>query len=298
MESIWKLSVGTGYSSVAVSDGRVYAMGNKDKADTIYCLDPNTGDAIWKHSYPCVADGGGYAGSASTPTVDGKYVYTLSREGHFLCVEADSGKIVWSKHLVKDFGAKSPNWGFASSVLILDSMAIVDAVMTLAVDKLTGDLIWKTKDYGDSWGIKAHGGGYSTPYAFELNGSQRLAVFNSSGLMILDPKNGQELMLHPWRTDWNVNAAIPTIALMIIYVEIASVSRSFARILTAANSATANALSTWIARAVNSAIWLMSLKLIKIKTVKMSTAAHALRYATKTPIATPPRFATPSAACA
>jgi outer membrane protein assembly factor BamB len=37
-------------------------------------------------------------------------------------------------------------------------------------------------------------------------------VFNSSGLVILDPKDGRELMLHPWRTDWNVNAAIPIVS--------------------------------------------------------------------------------------
>ena len=212
-KQIWKLSIGTGYSSVAVSDGRVYAMGNTDETDTIYCLNADTGAEIWKHSYPCAAKGNGYPGPASTPTVDGKNVYTLSREGHFLCLEADSGAVVWSKHIVKDFGVKSPRWEFASSPLVLDNMVIIDAATALAVDKSTGELIWKTRDYGDSWDdIKSHGGGYSSPYAFNLNGSQRLAIFNSSGLVILDPKTGQEQMLHPWKTTWNVNAATPIVS--------------------------------------------------------------------------------------
>lgn len=209
----WKLSIGVGYSSVAVSDGRVYAMGNVDKTDTIYCLDANTGAEIWKHSYPCAAEGNGYPGPASTPTVNGGFVYTMSREGHINCLNVESGDVVWSKHAVNDFGAKVPYWEFASSPLVLDKMLVLDVGIALALDKATGELIWKTKDYGDSWKdeIKNQGGGYSSAVAFSLDGSQALAVFNSTGLVILDPENGQELMMYPWKTAYNVNAATPII---------------------------------------------------------------------------------------
>ena len=204
--------MGTGYSSVAVSNGRVYTMGNRDKTDAIYCLNADTGAEIWKHSYPCVADGAGHPGPASTPTIDGKFVYTLSREGHLFCLDASSGKPIWSKHIVNDFGAKFPEWGYATSPLILGNMIIMDAGAALAVDKSNGNMIWKTKDYGKSWGIKEQGGGYSSPYAFNLNGKQLLAVFNSSGLVILDPGNGRELMLHPWKTAYNINGATPIVS--------------------------------------------------------------------------------------
>lgn len=212
-EQLWKLKTGAGYSSVAVSNGRVYAMGNMDKTDFIYCLNADTGAEIWKHSYPCAAEGEGYPGPASTPTVDGRHVYTLSREGHFLCLDASSGDVIWSKHIVDDYGAVTPQWAFASSPMILDNMVIVDGGMAIALDKSTGDLIWKTKDYGDVWDdIKNAGGGYSTAIAIKLDDSQRLAIFNASGLVILDPKDGSELMLHPWKTSYNINAATPVIS--------------------------------------------------------------------------------------
>lgn len=211
-KQLWRTSVGTGYSSVAVSNGRVYTVGNKDKTDTIYCLNAVTGAEIWKHSYPCVADGAGHPGPASTPTVDGEFVYTLSREGHLFCLDASSGKPIWSKHIVNDFSIKYPEWGYATSPLILDNMIIMDAGAALAVDKSNGNLIWKTRDYGESWGIKEHGGGYSSPYAFNLNGKQLLAVFNSSGLVNLDPGSGRELMLHPWKTAYNINGATPIVS--------------------------------------------------------------------------------------
>lgn len=210
----WKLSIGVGYSSVAVSDGRVYAMGNTDKTDTVYCLDANTGSEIWKHSYSCAAEGNGYPGPASTPTVDGGSVYTLSRDGHVHCLNAESGDVVWSKHVMEDFGANIPNWGFSASPLVMGKMLVLDVGMALALNKDTGELIWKTKDYGDSYRdeIKTQGGGYSSAVAFSLNGSQALAVFNSTGLIILDPKNGQELMMYPWKTAYNINAATPIIS--------------------------------------------------------------------------------------
>jgi outer membrane protein assembly factor BamB len=254
-ERLWKTQVGTGYSSVAVSDGRVYTIGNKKKTDTIYCLDADTGTEIWTYSYPCVGEGKGYPGPASTPTVDGGHVYTLSREGHFFCLDAKSGKVIWSRHVVEDFGAKTPEWEYASSPLILDNMVIVDAGMALAVDRATGNLIWKTKDYGGSCETKdqinggsccpknqggvsscstgnqvddsscstnnrvscsprsaKQGGGYSSLTAFQVNGSQRLAAFPSSGLVILDPKDGRELASHAWKTSCNTNTATPIIS--------------------------------------------------------------------------------------
>ena len=209
----WKLSVGVGYSSIAVSDGRVYTMGNVDKTDTIYCLNADTGAEIWKHSYPCVAEGNEHPGTASTPTVDGGFVYTMSREGHVNCLDAESGDVVWSKHVVEDFGAEVPEWEFSSSPLILGEKLILDVGIALALDKSTGELVWKTKDYGDVWeDIENPGGGYSSAIAFRLGDAQALAVFNASGLVILDPENGQELMLHPWKTSYNINAATPIVS--------------------------------------------------------------------------------------
>lgn len=211
-KQLWKFSVGTGYATVSVSNGRVYTIGNVNKIDTVYCLDANSGSVIWKHSYPCATESGGHPGPASTPTVDGNRVYTLSREGHLFCFDAGSGKVIWAKEIVRDFGAKRPEWDLASSPLILDNMMIIDAGMALALNKSDGSLVWNTRDYGVSWGIKNQGGGYSSPMPFSLNNAKRLAVFNSSGLVILDPKSGKELMLHPWKTDYNINAATPIIS--------------------------------------------------------------------------------------
>jgi outer membrane protein assembly factor BamB len=47
---LWRKSLGTGFATTAVADGRVYNMGNGDKkTETVYCLDAKTGQELWKH---------------------------------------------------------------------------------------------------------------------------------------------------------------------------------------------------------------------------------------------------------
>jgi outer membrane protein assembly factor BamB len=124
-KKLWENKVGVGYSSVAVSKGRVYTMGNTDDVDTIWCYDAQTGAVVWKHEYPCSAnDPNGFKGTRCTPTVDDDRVYTLSRHGHFFCLDANGGKVRWAKNLVDDFAGKEPRhgsnlenegWGYSGS---------------------------------------------------------------------------------------------------------------------------------------------------------------------------------------
>ncbi len=202
-KQLWKVSVGVGYSSVAVNDKKVYTMGNINATDTVYCFDTETGKVIWKHSYPCEAKGADYPGSASTPTVDGKMVFTLSRDGDLYCFDSTTGKVIWSKNIQKDYGAKSPNWGLASSSLVIGNLLIVNTDMTIAVDKTNGKIVWKTKPYG---------GGYSSPIAFEMSKTKFLAIFNTLGLVILKAENGQEVANVEWKTSYDVNAVTPIIS--------------------------------------------------------------------------------------
>ena len=97
---LWKASVGTGFAAVSVANGRVFTMGNRSARDQIIALDEATGDELWKHTYsepltPNLYDGGPNA----TPTVDGDYVYTLSKTGKAYCFEAATGDVVWTKDL-------------------------------------------------------------------------------------------------------------------------------------------------------------------------------------------------------
>src|SRR5207302_767957 len=70
-KQLWKASVGTGFSSMTVSKGRVYTMGNDgDKTDTIFCLDAATGAQVWKYSYEGALDPKYYEGGPSATPIE------------------------------------------------------------------------------------------------------------------------------------------------------------------------------------------------------------------------------------
>lgn len=205
MKPLWDTQVGLGYSAVAIVDGRLYTMGfdAETSRDSVFCMDANTGDEVWKYSYPAeIWDKGHDGGTLSTPAVEGDRVYTKNREGKLFCFDAESGEVIWSKNVQRLYGTETGLWGYSSTPLIVEGLLIVDAGKTLAFDALTGDLVWETRDYRQA---------YSTPADFEHDGRRLLASFNASGLVILDAKTGEEITLLEWKTFNDINAATPII---------------------------------------------------------------------------------------
>jgi outer membrane protein assembly factor BamB len=199
--------VGVGYSSESVANGKLYTMGNLEETDFVYCLDATSGKEIWKHDYSCSAkDPNGYHGTRCTPTVDGDRVFTVSREGHFFCLNSADGKVLWSKEFKKDFGAKPPTWGFAGSPLVEKNLVLVEVggvgASVVAFNKQNGNVVWKNGNDGV---------GYSSLLAYDYNKQRNLAVFAKDAIVGRAMAGGAELWRFPWKTSYGVNAATPIV---------------------------------------------------------------------------------------
>ncbi|RPJ05400.1 MAG: hypothetical protein EHM28_12185, partial [Spirochaetaceae bacterium] len=197
----WQSVLGKGYSGVSIRGNRLYTMGNDGSNDTVWCLNADSGAVIWKYSYAC--GNNEYPGPRSTPTLDGDLVYTVSSEGHIFCLNASSGAVIWSKHLVRDFGARSPTWTFAGSVVIEGNMALINANKSgIALNKTNGALIWSS----------AKGkGGYSTPVLFSIGNMRTMALFGETALYGVEVATGRVLWEYGWVTSYAVNAADPLV---------------------------------------------------------------------------------------
>jgi outer membrane protein assembly factor BamB len=201
----WKNAVGTGYSSVAVSQGRLYTMGNKDDRDAIFCVDAITGQGVWTHSYPAdLGDLNFEGGPTATPTVDGDRVYTLSRWGDVFCLEAATGKVLWSSNVLKETGARVPNWGLSGSPLVHGKLLLLSVGKAgLALEKDTGKIAWKS-DTDEA--------GYSTPLRFQRGGDWYVLVSSGTSFTAVRIETGQPLWQLRWITRYGVNAADPIVA--------------------------------------------------------------------------------------
>jgi hypothetical protein len=197
----WKASLGTGFSSVAVSGSRVYAMGNTASTDTVFCLDADTGRIIWKHSYQCSQ--GSYPGPRATPTVHEGVVYTLSQEGHLFALDAATGKVRWQKHLADDLGIQPPGWNFAGSVVVAGDRLILNAGRSgLALNRTTGATIWESG---------SGPGGYATPVLADFAGRPSAVIFGERAAYGVDTADGTVRWSFDWATGSDVNAADPVV---------------------------------------------------------------------------------------
>ncbi|MEI6516970.1 MAG: PQQ-binding-like beta-propeller repeat protein [bacterium] len=199
---LWTAQLGKGYSAVAVKGDRLFTMGNKDNQDRVYALSLKDGKVLWTHSYPC--DAGSYPGTRATPATDGSLVYTLSREGLLLCLDAGTGAVKWSKDLMKEFDAKPLGWGFAGSPVIKGDKILVNAgEYGVVLNRNTGAKVWASPG-----GVA----GYAAPVEFTLGGKECLALFSSKGLYGVDLATGTKLWSYPWHTSYDVNAADPIVS--------------------------------------------------------------------------------------
>ncbi len=162
---LWETAkVGAGYGSPAVVGNHVYIIGgsgNKAGAEeSLRCLNLADGKELWKLDLSTTpgrfSDGWG-GGPRSTPTVADNHIYVLGATGDLVCATLD-GKKVWSKNLVKDFGGKIPNWGYAESPLVDDGHVVVtpgsDTGM-VALDAKTGKTAWECKEFSDAAGYSS-----------------------------------------------------------------------------------------------------------------------------------------------
>jgi hypothetical protein len=108
---LWQASVGVGFSTVSIVDGKLYTMGSiagegdTPRYDVVWCLDIDTGNVVWQHRYPAqLIDILHEGGPAATPTVQEGRLYTMSKEGHFVCLDAQTGDLLWQRRLSDDLG--------------------------------------------------------------------------------------------------------------------------------------------------------------------------------------------------
>ncbi len=203
-KQLWKASVGTGFASFSVANGRVYTTGNATNTDTVFCFDAATGKVIWTYSYPSKLGNKYYEGvTSATPTVDGDHVYQFGKWGDLSCLDAAKGTVIWSTNVATEFGLMLSQWGFASSPLIEGNMLILNAgTAGLALDKNTGEALWTTG---------TEPAGYSTPQPYGEGDNRSLALFGSNVAYSVRLKDGKQLWSLPWKCDAGLGIAQPII---------------------------------------------------------------------------------------
>jgi len=188
---LWRRPVGPGWSSFAVRGGLIYTQEQRGPDEVVACYKLTTGDPVWAHGDPArFWESNGGPGPRGTPTLANGRVYTFGATGILDVLNAGTGAVVWSHNAAADTGMKTPQWGFASSPLVVDDLVIVaTAGQLIAYDVLTG---------ARRWTGPAHGVSYSSPQLATIDGVPQVLVSSEAGLTSVALTSGALLWEHPW----------------------------------------------------------------------------------------------------
>jgi len=189
---LWRRPIGPGWSSFAVDGDLVYTQEQRGDDEVVSCYRLSTGEPVWRHRDAVrFYESNGGAGPRGTPSVRNGRAYTLGATGILNALNAGNGAVLWSRNAATDTGVTVPDWGVASSPLVIDDIVIVAVSGQLvAYDVRTGDRRWL--------GPKG-GAGYSSPHLVTIDGIAQILLLRGSRTISVAPADGTLLWEHTWQ---------------------------------------------------------------------------------------------------
>ncbi len=196
----WRVEgLGEGIASVSIADVQIFTMTYANDMEFLVALDQATGDLRWAAPVgPAVPENPLMRWlSQRSPTLDGDRLYALTGHGILVCLNSKDGREHWRKNYVEDFGAKRGQWGFCDYPLV-DGDRLICApggseASMIALDKHTGDLLWKSAVPPSS----RLNGNYAAIVVMEVGGIRQYVSFLQGGLIGIAAEDGRLL----WRYD-------------------------------------------------------------------------------------------------
>ncbi|MBI1842931.1 MAG: PQQ-binding-like beta-propeller repeat protein [Verrucomicrobia bacterium] len=221
----WRAPLSDGFSSFSTGGGKAYTLVARTidgvSRETVVALDADNGRELW--AYPIALakyDGGGNEGSQdnrggdgprSTPAYSDGSVYALSSGLQLVCLNAESGRLAWTRDILGQHAGKNISWqNAASPVIDGDSIFLAGGgpgQALLAIHKKTGEPVWQGQDDRMT---------HATPVVATLSGQRQVIFFTQSGLVSLDTRSGA--LLWRFKFPYNVStAAAPVVFGNIVY---------------------------------------------------------------------------------
>ena len=201
---LWTTAVCEGYAGAAIRAGRVY-FNDYDRAGNAWlvrCLTLNDGRELWRYQEEKrIRPNHGI--TRTVPVVDGKHVVALDPKCVFHCLDAETGRELWQKNLVRDYNAQIPPW-YNGQCPLLDGERVIlgiggDALM-IAFDPATGRELWRTPN-PDRWPLS-----HSSVMPGVLGGVKQYVWSTLFGVLGVDAADGRLLWHHPFK----FNVAVAT----------------------------------------------------------------------------------------
>lgn len=180
--------LGRGFSSAVATDKMIYVTGIKDTIEYLTAMDLD-GKMVWQKPYGRCWNQS-FPETRSTPTIEDNRIYILSGMDNMVCFHAETGDLIWSVDIHKEFQSRWDMFGVSESVLLVGDKVITtpggETNMAIALDKMTGQLVWRSEPMGAARSNMS-------PILIEHCGNEYVIAANQTHMMGIDPGNGDIL---------------------------------------------------------------------------------------------------------
>jgi len=196
--------LGQGHSSAIVDQGYVYTSGMSGQKGYLFKFQLN-GRLVYKKEYGPEFNES-YFGTRGTPTIMGDKIYLMSGYGKLYCLSNETGDVLWSKDLIKEFGGSVIMWGMNETPVIDGKIIYVTPGgkknSLVALNRHSGQVVWSSPGTGEL-------AAYCTPLLFEHNGRKMLATHFESHLVGFDATTGKMLWKQRHPNQYSIHPNTP-----------------------------------------------------------------------------------------
>jgi len=203
---LWVKDLGQGYSAFVAKGNRVYTQAQTLQGQSVYCLDARTGNTLWEYRYDWPYElAGVYPGPRATPTLANGRLLFSGPSGLIGCLDAESGKLLWSRNVVEEFQGKGgAGFGYSCSPTVVDDLVILPVggpgASLVALNLSDGKTAWAAGDQPAS---------YNPAMPIIRNGRQFVVGYLENSLVFHDLKTGELIHEHELSEGYDEHSAWP-----------------------------------------------------------------------------------------
>lgn len=239
-QEVWRREIGAGWSSFAIVGDFAFTQEQRGEQEVVSCYRVRTGEPVWVHADAARFDPAdtmsslGDIGPRATPTLHNERVFTQGGTGIVNCLDARTGKVLWSHDTVKEFNTTVTTWGKSGSPLVVDDMVIISVgapsestPAESSTREATGEAASAAGGIAEqtafdsslvafditTGALRWHAGGrkasYASPVLATLAGERQIIVINDSWVTSHRASDGEILWEYPWANPHDGTATCP-----------------------------------------------------------------------------------------
>lgn len=214
LKKVWRVELSPSYSGPIMVGDKIFVTETVDrKFEVVTALNRADGKAIWKTKWEGALSVPFFAKSngdwiRATPAYDDGRLYVAGMRDLLVCLNAETGEIIWKLDFVEKFETPAPAFGFVSSPQVLgDSVYVQAGGAFVRVNKTTGEVVWRgIKDGGGMFGSA-----FSSPVFAKVGGVEQFIVQTRQKLAGVNVEDGAELWSMKIPAFRGMNILTPTV---------------------------------------------------------------------------------------